>query len=83
MAKLALKYIGHYEIIEKKGPNTYSLIDQDGDVEDLIHAEHLKPYFDGKEPEEEHDETEQREPTSKLKHRWNLILRRRVTRPTR
>ena len=52
MAKLAPKYIGLYEIMEKKGPNTYSLMDQDGDVEDLIQAEHLKYYFDGKEPEE-------------------------------
>ena len=45
----------------KKGPNTYSLMDQDGDFEDLIHAEHLKPYFDGKEPEEENKETEPEE----------------------
>ena len=58
MAKLAPKYIGPYEIMEKKGPNTYSLMDQDGDIEDLIHAEHLKPYFDGKESEEEYNETE-------------------------
>ena len=53
MAKLAPKYVGPYEIVEKKGLNTYSLMNQKGSVEDLIHAEHLKPYFDGKEPEEE------------------------------
>ena len=57
MAKLAPKYVGPYEIVEKKGPNNYSLMDQEGDIEDLIHAEHLKPYFDGKEPEEEDIET--------------------------
>ena len=51
MAKLAPKYVGPYEILEKKGPNTYILVDQDGDVEDLVHAEHLKPYFAEKEPE--------------------------------
>ena len=45
MAKLALKYVSPYEILEKKGPNTYSLVDQDGDIEDLVHAEYLKPYF--------------------------------------
>ena len=35
--------VGPYEILEKKGTNTYKLVDQEGDIEDLIHAEHLKP----------------------------------------
>ena len=58
MAKLASKYVGPYEIVEKEGPNTYSLRDQEGDIEDLIHAEHLKPYFDEKQPEEKDTEKE-------------------------
>ena len=57
MAKLAPRYVGPYEIVEKKGPNTYSLMDQEGDMEDLIHAERLKPYFDGKDPGEKDIET--------------------------
>ena len=74
MAKLASKYIGPYEIMEKKGLNTYSLMDQDGDVEDLIDAEHLKRYVDGKESEEECNETEPEGTNVALNHRWNLIL---------
>ena len=36
-------------------------MDQERGVEDLIHAEHLKPYFDGKEPEEGDTPTEPEE----------------------
>ena len=32
MAKLAPKYVGNYKILEKKGPNTYKLMDQEGDI---------------------------------------------------
>ena len=55
MAKLAPKYVGPYEILEKKGPNTYKLVDQEGDIEDLVHAEHLKPFFAEKEPEDDEE----------------------------
>ena len=53
MDKLAPKYVGPYDILEKKGPNTYKLVDQEGDIEDLVHAEHLKPFFAEKEPEDD------------------------------
>ena len=56
MAKLAPKYVGPYEILENKGSNTYSLIVREGNTEELVHAEYLKPYFEGKEPEEKYDE---------------------------
>ena len=55
MAKLIPKYVGPYEILEKERTNTYSLVDQDGDVEDLVHAGHLKPYFAEKEPENDNE----------------------------
>ena len=44
MAKLAPKYVGPYVIIEQCGSNTYKLADDNGEVEELIHAEHLKPF---------------------------------------
>ena len=42
---MAPKYVGPYEILEKKGPNTYKLVDLEGDIVDLVHAKHLKPFF--------------------------------------
>ena len=33
-------------------------MDQDGNFEDLVHPEHLKPYFDKKEPEDYNETTD-------------------------
>ena len=52
---MAPKYVGPYEILEKKGPNTYKLVDQEGDIEDLVHVEYLKSFFAEKGPEDDEE----------------------------
>ena len=79
MAKLAPKYVGPYDMLEKKGPNTYLLMDQDGDIEDLVHAENLKPYFAEKEPEDDNP-TPENEEDDNARPPGDLQERRRATR---
>lgn len=43
-AKLAPKYRGPYLITEKRGTNTYRLLDADGAVEDIVNAKDLKKF---------------------------------------
>ena len=52
-AKLAPKYVGPYVIVEQMGSNTYKLSDGDGQMEEMVHAEHLKPYVQSEADEEE------------------------------
>ena len=48
-AKLAPKYVGPYVILEIKGPNTYKLGDDRGQIDELVHSEHLKPFVEAAE----------------------------------
>ncbi|MBJ4673925.1 hypothetical protein JGE67_25550, partial [Salmonella enterica subsp. enterica serovar Typhimurium] len=61
-AKLAPKYTGPHLIIEEMGPSVYKIISGEGEIEEKVHAEHLKPYVEDEDEASELDEAEEPEP---------------------
>ena len=55
-AKLAPKFAGPYAIIVKTGINTYRIRALEANDEELIHAEHLKPYVGARPSDDEQEE---------------------------